>query len=92
MEISAFTKKNIEEYEKMEYNSIKDLHDYIDKNEDSEMYLMDKHGNEQYFSDGLFGLLGILRVDDLDDTVDIKYINDEIAFTLNNNRYTLGTL
>ena len=92
MEISAFTKKNIEEYEEMEYNSIEDLHDYIDKNENSEMYLMDKQGDEKYFSDGLFGLLGILGVDDLDDTVDIEYIKDEVVFTLNKNRYTLGTL
>lgn len=92
MEISTFTKRNIEEYEKMEYNSIEDIHDYIDDNENSEMYLMDKYGNEQYFSDGLFGLLGLLGVDDLDNTVDIKYITDEVVFTLNENQYALGTL
>lgn len=91
MEISTI-KKNIEKYKEMEYNSIHDVHDYIDKNEKCEMYLIDRHGDEKSFDDGLFGLLGILGVDSLDDLVNIKYIKNEFIFELKDNGYILGSL
>lgn len=91
MEIST-AKKNIEKYKEREYNEVDDIHDYIEKNNNCEMYLVDKRGNEQYFNDGLFGLLGILGADSLDDATNIKYINNELKFELKNNEYTLGGL
>ena len=90
MKISA--KKNIEKYREREYNEINDIHDYIEKNDNYEMYLVDKQGIEQHFNDGLFGLLGILGADSLDDVTNIKYIKNEFNFIFNGNEYILGSL
>lgn len=91
MEISA-SKTYIDKNEEMEYNSINDIHDYIEENEFNEMYLVDKHKKEQHFDDGLFGLLAILETDDLDNVTDVTYIGNEFRFRLKNKEYVLGVL
>lgn len=91
MTISA-SKICIDKGEETEYNSIDDIHDYIEENEFNEMYLVDKHKKEQHFDDGLFGLLAILGTDDLDNVTDVTYIDNEFRFRLMNNKYVLGVL